>query len=218
MSDKLHVVVIDDHPLYREGVVKTLEKASDISVVAEGASGKEAIQLVDDLRPDIVLLDISMPDSGLNAARVIAKANPSVKIIMLTVSENDSDIMTALEAGARGYVLKGIGAQELVDVIRTVSTGGSYVTPSLAARMLVALQRPTKESASENMIDSLTKREEQILRLVAEGKSNREVGEKLEIQEKTVKHYMTTILQKMQVRNRVEAAIMAHDVWSNKGK
>ncbi len=216
MSDKLQVVVVDDHPLYREGVVKTLENEPDIEVVAEGASGKEAILLVDDLKPDIVLLDISMPDSGLIAAREIATTNPYVKIIMLTVSENDSDIMTAMESGARGYVLKGIGAPELVEVIRTVVTGGSYVTPSLAARVLVAMQTKGKESIRESVIDSLTKREEQILRLVAEGKSNKEVGNELEIQEKTVKHYMTNILQKMQVRNRVEAAIMAHDVWSKK--
>jgi len=216
MPDKLQVVVVDDHPLYREGVVKTLENENDISVLAQGSSGKEAIQLVDDLKPDIVLLDISMPDNGLKAAQTIAKTNPYVKIIMLTVSENDSDIMTALESGARGYILKGIGAPELIEVIRTVSTGGSYVTPSLAARVLVAMQRPVKESDSENAINSLTKREEQILRLVAEGKSNKEVGVVLEIQEKTVKHYMTNILQKLQVRNRVEAAIIAHDVWSNK--
>ena len=216
MPDILRVVVVDDHPLYRDGVVRTLENEPDISVLAQGSSGKEAIQLVEDLKPDIVLLDISMPDSGLKAAQVIAKANPYVKIIMLTVSENDRDIMTALEAGARGYALKGIGAPELVEVMRTVFTGGSYVTPSLAARVLVAMQRPGKELGAENVIDSLTKREEQILRLVAEGKSNREVGAELEIQEKTVKHYMTNILQKLQVRNRVEAAIIAHDVWSNK--
>ena len=214
MSDQLQIVVVDDHPLYRDGVVKTIESESDIKVIGQGGSGNEAIILADELKPDIILLDISMPDSGLHAAQVIGKENPCVKIIMLTVSENDSDIMTALEAGARGYVLKGVGAPELVDVIRTVATGGSYVTPSLAARVLVAMQKTDKQEADGNIIDSLTKREEQILRLVAEGQSNKEVGNALEIQEKTVKHYMTNILQKMQVRNRVEAAIMAHEVWS----
>ena len=216
MPDTIQIVVVDDHPLYREGVVKTLEGEDDITVCAEGSSGNEAYELVDRLKPDIVLLDISMPDSGLDAAQKIATTNPYVKIIMLTVSEDDSDIMTALESGARGYVLKGIGAPELIAVIRTVATGGSYVTPSLAARVLVAMQSPVKQAIEENLIDSLTKREEQILRLVAEGKSNKEVGNELEIQEKTVKHYMTNILQKMQVRNRVEAAIMAHDVWKKK--
>ena len=217
-QDNIQIVVVDDHPLYREGVVKTLENEADISVCGQGDSGAQAYELVESLKPDIVLLDISMPDSGLKAAQKIAKTNPYVKIIMLTVSENDSDIMTALQAGARGYVLKGIGAPELISVIRTVATGGSYVTPSLAARVLVAMQTPAKESVEASLIESLTKREEQILRLVAEGKSNKEVGGQLEIQEKTVKHYMTNILQKMQVRNRVEAAIIAHDVWSKENR
>ena len=216
LSDDIHIIVVDDHPLYREGVVKTLENEPGISVVGQGATGSEALDLVERLKPDIILLDISMPDSGLKAAQMIAKTNPYVKIIMLTVSENDSDIMTALEAGARGYVLKGVGAPELVGIIKTVATGGSYVTPSLAARVLVAMQKPVEDTGPSNLIDSLTKREEQILRLVAEGKSNKEVGNELEIQEKTVKHYMTNILQKMQVRNRVEAALMAHDAWSRK--
>lgn len=217
-QEATQIVVVDDHPLYREGVVRTLESQKDFQVVGQGSSGAEAFELVDTLKPDIVMLDISMPDGGLNAAQKIAKANPYVKIIMLTVSESDHDIMKALEVGARGYVLKGVAGADLIAIIRTVVTGGSYVTPSLAARVLAAMQNPPKETSQENLIDSLTKREEQILQLVADGKSNKEVGTTLNIQEKTVKHYMTNILQKMQVRNRVEAAIMAHDIWSRKGR
>ena len=215
MHEQIEIVVVDDHPLYRDGVVKTLKDEEDMVVLDQGASGADAIRLSDGHEPDIILLDISMPGNGVNAAQSIARSNPNVKIIMLTVSENDTDIMKALEVGARGYVLKGVSAPELVSIVRTVAAGGSYVTPSLATRILMSMNSPMVATSDKDMIDSLTKREEQILKLVADGKSNKEVGKTLGLQEKTVRHYMTNILQKMQVRNRVEAAIKARDVWSN---
>lgn len=134
------------------------------------------------------------------------------KVAMLTVSEEDDDVMQALKAGAVGYILKGVGSRELVSIVKDVARGQSYVSPTLAARILNAM-REGGPKRPENPLDDLSKREEDILSLVAEGKSNKEVGRALDLQEKTVKHYMTTILQKLHVRNRVEAAVMAREHW-----
>jgi DNA-binding NarL/FixJ family response regulator len=131
------------------------------------------------------------------------------RVAMLTASEADDDLMQAIKLGAQGYILKGVGAGELVDLVRELAAGRSYVSPGLAGRLLVAMRR--RETVAVNPLDDLSKREEDILKLVAQGKSNREVGEALDLQEKTVKHYMTSILQKLQVRNRVEAAMLARE-------
>jgi two-component system nitrate/nitrite response regulator NarL len=215
MDNSIRVVVIDDHPLFRSGVVRTLEEEPDIAVAAEGASAQDAVDLAELHAPDVALLDISMPGNGINAAQRISAACPGVKIAMLTVSENDQDVMKALEAGASGYVLKGVGAQELVTMIRGVAAGESYVSPSLAARLLVAMKSSGGASTPQSALANLTDREEQILRLVAKGLSNKEVGRELDLQEKTVKHHMTSILQKLQARNRVEAAVIARENWGS---
>jgi len=209
----VRVVLADDHPLFREGVANTLADLGDFEVVGQGASATDAVNLVQNLLPDLVLLDISMPGSGIEAARRINLTCPVVKIVMLTVSEQDDDVMAALKAGARGYVLKGVGGEELVRVLHAIYNGDSYVSPSLAARLLAEMQ--PSGSAHEQDPSDLTAREEQILRLVARGLSNREVGQELQLQEKTVKHYMTNILQKLQVRNRVEATLVARERFTD---
>ena len=210
----IRVALADDHPLFREGVAKTIADQADFVVVGQGANADEAVSLARDLMPDLILLDISMPGSGIEAARQIALACPVVKIVMLTVSEQDDDVMKALKAGARGYALKGIGGEELADILRTVYRGDSYVSPGLAARLLVEMQQPSRAATAPDPLSELTAREEQILKLVARGLSNKEVGHKLNVQEKTVKHYMTNILQKLQVRNRVEATLIAHQRYA----
>ncbi|WP_426414770.1 response regulator [Aestuariirhabdus sp. LZHN29] len=210
----IRLALADDHPLYREGVAKTISDQGDFDVVGQGTSAEEAVQLAQSLLPDLILLDISMPGSGIEAARQIAASCPVVKIVMLTVSENDDDVMAALKAGARGYVLKGIGGAELADVLRKVHRGDSYVSPSLAARLLSEMNLQSNSRQINDPLSELTAREEQILRLVAQGLSNKEVGAQLELQEKTVKHYMTNILQKLQVRNRVEATLIAREHFS----
>lgn len=215
MDNAIRVVVADDHPLFRNGVVRTLEEEADITVVAEGASADDAVRLVNEHAPDVALLDISMPGNGINAARRIAETCPAVRIAMLTVSESDQDVMKALEAGATGYVLKGVGAQDLIAMIRSVAAGESYVSPSLAARLLVAMKASDGAPTPQSALSTLTDREEQILRLVANGLSNKEVGRELNLQEKTVKHHMTSILQKLQARNRVEAAVIARENWGS---
>lgn len=217
-SGPVTVVVVDDHPLYRSGVVRTLADDGRFAVLAEGSSAAEAVELARTLAPMVILLDISMPGNGVEAARQIAALAPGVAVAMLTVSETDDDIMAALQAGAKGYLLKGVGADDLVTIVAGIATGESYVSPGLAARLLVSLNAKGGTAApAPSPLGGLTAREEQILRLVAQGLSNKEVGRKLALQEKTVKHYMTNILQKLQARNRVEAAMMAREAWTPKG-
>jgi DNA-binding NarL/FixJ family response regulator len=155
-----------------------------------------------------VLLDVSMPGGGVEAARAISSACPVVKIIMLTVSESEEHVHEAMEAGVRGYVLKGTSGLELVNTLRAVARGEYYVTPRLAARILALSRRPQKAPVQQGSLPDLTKREEQILDRVAHGLTNKEIAKALQISEKTVKHYMTNIMQKLQVRNRVEAALV----------
>src|SRR5512140_654549 len=210
MSDKIQIVIIDDHPLFRDGVVNTLNAESDFEVVGEGASADDAIRLTLDLLPDLVLLDLSIPGGGLNAAQVIAHRVPVTKIVILTASESEEDLMGALKVGARAYILKGVAARELVRIVRSTYAGEAYVTPTLAASLLSEMTgRASGTRAPSNPLDELSGREREILELVAAGKSNKEIGYELHLTEKTIKHHMTNILQKLQVRNRVEAALLA---------
>lgn len=206
MSESITVLVVDDHPLFRQGVVHALGTAPDVSVVGEAKSGEEALKLARELLPDVVLLDISMPGwDGLVTAEKIATACPASAIVMLTVSEDKDKLLAAFKAGARAYVLKGVSAQELAQVVRGASRGDVYVSPSLAAEMLVSLTRGSAPDA----LQELTERESEILRLIGAGMTNREIGARIFLSEKTIKHHVTNILQKLQVRSRVEAALFA---------
>ncbi|MBY6004916.1 response regulator transcription factor [Salipiger bermudensis] len=208
----IRIVVADDHPIFREGLARSLSDSKAVAVVGQAADAPGAIELVLRTKPDVVLLDISMPGGGLTALREIASQMPETVVAMLTVSEEDTDIVEALKAGAKGYILKGIGARELLDVVTDLAAGRSYLSPSLAMKVLEAMRAPA-EVPKESPLDTLTPREEDILRLVSEGLSNKEVARRLDLQEKTVKHYMTSILQKLHARNRVEAALIARDHW-----
>jgi DNA-binding NarL/FixJ family response regulator len=206
----IQVAIVDDHPLFREGVVATLDAQPDIEVIAEGASVTDAIRLAGELLPDIILLDISMPGNGLEAVARIAATAPVTRIVMLTASEDEEDVTRALKAGARGYIVKGVSSRELVGILRAIHAGEVYVTPALAATLLFEMTGASSRSRQgSSPLDDLTERERQILERVAAGDSNKEIGTSLHITEKTVKHHMTNILQKLQVRNRVEAALMA---------
>ncbi|MFQ5612656.1 MAG: response regulator [Anaerolineae bacterium] len=208
MDDLIRILIVDDHPLFREGVAHSLAKEPDIKIVGQTDSGEEALRLARDFLPDILLLDIAMPGKGgLVAAAEIATACPATKIIMLTVSEHEDDLVGAFKAGARGYVLKGVSVRELVKVVRSIAGGEVYVSPTLAAGLLLELSRPRPRPPDP--LSELTEREQQILQLVAEGLTNREIGQRLHLAEKTVKHYMTNVLQKLHVRSRVEAALLA---------
>ena len=209
MSEKIHIAIIDDHPLFREGVVNTLRAAEDFEIIGEGTSAQEALRLCSEYLPDLLLLDINIPGGGLNILPRITADCPVTKVVMLTASEQEDDVLAALKAGARGYILKGVSARELMRILRAVHDGEAYVTPSLAASLLSEMTAaPAGESATDRL-QQLTEREYQVLQLVAAGHSNKEIGLQLHLSEKTVKHHMTNILQKLQVRNRVEAALLA---------
>jgi DNA-binding NarL/FixJ family response regulator len=202
----IRVLVADDHPMFRAGVVASLSAASGIEVVGEAEDAASALGRARELLPDIALLDIRMPGGGLKAAQAITAACPATRVVMLTVSEDEDDLLAAMKAGASGYVLKGAGASELIGVLRAVHAGEVYVAPALAWGMLRELSRPRPSDP----FDELTAREREVLELVAQGLSNQEIGERLSLAEKTIKHYMTNILGKLQVRSRVEAALLAY--------
>lgn len=206
MSEPIRILVADDHPLFRDGVVHSLASEPDFAIVGQAANGEEALRLARDLLPDVVLLDIGMPGwGGLVTAEKITTACPATRIVMLTVAEDEDKLLAAFKAGARGYVLKGVSARELAGVVRAAAQGEVYVSPSLAAGILVAHTR----GRPADPLEELTERELEILQLVGKGLTNREIGERLHLSEKTVKHYITNILQKLQVRSRVEAALLA---------
>ena len=208
MSDSIRVVVADDHPLFREGVVRSLAAVDDLQVVGQASDAAGALKLVQQQLPDVALLDVTMPGGGIRAARDISTAAPATRIVMLTVSEDDDDLLAAMKAGARGYSLKGVSADELARVIRSVHAGDVYVAPSLAWGVLREMSKPRPSDP----LAELSVREREVLELLGQGLSNQEIAHRLELAEKTVKHYMTNILDKLQVRSRVEAALLAQRV------
>jgi DNA-binding NarL/FixJ family response regulator len=160
MADLLQIAIVDDHPLFREGVAFILDQQPDLEVVAQGASAADAVAIASQRLPDLMLLDVSMPGGGLNAVREIATAYPVVKVVMLTVSENEDDVTAALRAGARAYVLKGVAARELVGILRAVAAGDVYVTPTLAASLLYELTGAPKGRLPADPLGDLTERED----------------------------------------------------------
>ena len=213
-DQELRILLVDDHPIYREGLARTLADIGGMNIVGQAADGERAVAMVRDLRPNMVLLDISMPrGGGIPALAAIMQEDDPPRVVMLTASEAEDDLMQALRLGAQGYVLKGVGAEELVSILRDVASGRTHVAPGLAGRILANMRasRDGTTATPANPLADLSKREEDILRLVAQGMSNREVGLNLDLQEKTVKHYMTSILQKLHLRNRVEAAMLARE-------
>lgn len=208
----IRIILADDHPIFRDGLVHSIEETGAFEVVGVGGSADEAVALAFEHRPDVALLDLSMPGNGITAAARISQAGTAGAVAMLTVSEDGADVTAAMQAGASGYLLKGVSAVELRDILTKIAAGEAHVSPGLAAQMLRIMQ--TEKTAERELIDDLTKREEDILRGVAAGKSNKEIGNDLNVQEKTVKHYMTIILSKLQARNRVEAALIAQKAWA----
>lgn len=205
MTDRIRVIVADDHPLFREGVVSSLAAISDIEVVGQARDGAGALRLAQQQLPDVALIDVTMPGGGIKAAFDIGTAAPATKIIMLTVSEDEDDLLAAMKAGAKGYTLKGVSAEELAHVVRSVNAGEVYVAPGLAWGVLREMSNPRVSDP----LAELTAREREVLELLATGMSNQEIAGRLELAEKTIKHYMTNILDKLQVRSRVEAALLA---------
>jgi DNA-binding NarL/FixJ family response regulator len=205
MPDRISILVVDDHPLFRQGVVSALKGEPAFHVLGETDSGEQALQMARTLMPQVILLDISMAGwSGIVTAQKVSLACPATAIVMLTVSDDKDRLLAAFKAGARAYVLKGVSAQELARVVRGAAAGEVYVSQSLAGEMLVSLT----QGRAPDPLQELTTREREILALIGNGFTNRAIGEKIFLSEQTVKHYVTNILQKLQVRSRVEAALL----------
>jgi two-component system nitrate/nitrite response regulator NarL len=208
-SDIIRVAIADDHPIMRAGLVYTFEREDGFEVVGQGGSADEAVEMAEMMLPDIILLDINMPGDGVQAARIISSTCPAVRIVMLTAHDSEHYVVEALRVGASGYIVKGVSSEELIKTTRAIHEGEAYVSPGLAAKLLGMRGRTlAAERRSQRFVD-LTEREEEILRLVCQGQSNKEIGDNIGLTEKTVKHYMTNILQKLHARNRVEAAMIA---------
>ena len=212
MTKKIRVGVMDQHPLFRDGVIFTLEAQPDMEVIGQGASVRDAVRIAQESKPDVIVLDISMPGCGMDALEAITQQHALVRILILSVVADEEQVCAALKRGACGYLLKGTSGSELVQAVRMLYQGESYVSPSLAAKLLMR-SGPNRASEAQpaHRHSELTRREEEILSILGKGRSNKEIGNKLDLSEKTVKHHVTNILQKLQVRNRVEAALVASE-------
>lgn len=212
MALKKRLIVVDDHPLVRKGVRDTINEEADLEVVGEGASADDAVRLAGEVRPDLILLDVTMPGDGVKAAERIHLSWPDMKVAMLTVRDDIGTVGAALRAGARGYISKGTAGPDLIDTLRRILRGEHYVDPDLAARLL-ADGRSVEPSNVRPGSDSvpLTEREAQIFALIGRGLNNIEIAEALGLSENTIKHYITPLLTKLGVRNRVEAALLARE-------
>jgi DNA-binding NarL/FixJ family response regulator len=211
MEDTVRVLIADDHPLFREGMRGRLDRVADIAVVGEAASGDEAVELAHKLEPHIILMDIKMPGlNGIEATREIQRANPQIGILVLTMFEDDDSVFAAMRAGAKGYLLKDSGGEGVVHAIRAVASGEAVFGPGVAERIMGFFAAP-RAAAPQRAFPELTEREEEVLSLVAQGKSNREIARQLFVSLKTVRNHVSNILLKLQVADRAQAVIRARD-------
>ncbi|MGM8212544.1 response regulator [Virgibacillus sp. W0430] len=219
-TDKIiSIVLIDDHKLFREGVKRVLEFEPRFNVVAEGSDGDVASTLVKEYNPDVVLMDINMPNTnGVEATKELLEHFPDTKVIILSIHDDESYVTHALKTGAQGYLLKEMDTDSLIEAIKVVNDGGSYLHPKVTHNLVEEYRRLALENSSvgsgnaleyRKPLHLLTKRECQVLQLLAEGKSNRAVAETLYISEKTVKNHVSNILQKMNVNDRTQAVVTA---------
>lgn len=207
----IRVMLVDDHELFRRGLDLVLRDESDIEIVGEAGDGLAAIERAADLQPDVVLMDVRMPGvGGIEATRRIRNAQPSTKVVMLTVSDDEEDLFGAIRAGASGYLLKEVSIDEVASAIRAVVRGQALVTPSMASKLFSEFNVLSRRvDAQHGNAPRLTDREVEVLRLVAKGMSNKEIATELVIAENTVKNHVRNILEKLQMRSRMEAAMYA---------
>jgi len=214
------VVVADDHKLFREGLKRILNMEQDLEVIGECADGRQVIEFCQQHKPDVVLLDINMPvENGVTATEKLREMCPDVKVIILSIHDDESYVFETLRKGASGYLLKDMEAESLIDAIRTVAAGHAYIHPKVTGKLIHQLRRmantdgaavaQAEKKQPQNISVPLTKREIEVLRLMAEGKSNKMIGEHLFISEKTVKNHVSSILQKMEVEDRTQAVIVS---------
>jgi len=223
-QQELRIVIVDDHQLFREGVKRILEMEDDFKVVGEGADGGEAALLAEEHKPDVLLMDINMPNiNGVSAAENVITVSPTTRVIMLSIHDDEGYVYRTLRSGASGYLLKEMGTSDLVDAVRVVASGGAYIHPKVTGKLIEEFRRLSEQEGSTErsfsidesqaidpkVIESLTRREREVLQLMAEGKSNRAIGEFLFISEKTVKNHVSSILQKLNVQDRTQAVVIS---------
>lgn len=218
--ESIRVLVVDDHALFREGLAALFSSTKDIELVAEAAGGEEAVALAESLQPDVILMDINMPElDGVAATRKILRAHPTIGVVMVTMLEDDASVFAAMRAGARGYVLKGAQHEELLQTIRAVAGGQALFGPAIAARMMKFFQDIQDNPSPVVPADAfpeLTAREREVLTLIAQGANNSQIAEQLVISDKTVRNHITSVFSKLQVADRAQAIIKARDAGLGK--
>jgi len=214
---KIKLIIVDDHKLFREGIKALLAVTDDIEIVGEAEDGATAMKRIRELEPDVILMDINMP--GLNGIRVteqILAQHPQIRIIMLTMLEDDASIFHAMRAGARGYLLKGAEPEEVLSVIRAVAEGQALFGPAIATRLMNYFKElGAKPAVSGVLFPELTEREVDVLRLIAQGLNNQEIAHKLVLSPKTVRNHITNIFSKLQVAGRAQAIVRAREAGLN---
>jgi DNA-binding NarL/FixJ family response regulator len=207
--ERLRVVLVDDHPVYREGLARLLSQ-SGVEVVAQAGNGPDALSIVEETAPDVVVMDLNMPGmSGVDVTRKLVERNPASRILVVSVSAQEEDVTEAILAGASGYVLKDGPVEEVVAGIQAAANGESLISPRIATMLLRKMRLDGPSETDPPATTPLSERELQVLRLVAEGKGNQEIGEALYIGQSTVRNHISSILMKLQVENRVQAAVRA---------
>ena len=210
MQERIRVLIADDHPLFRKGLRGLLDSVTGIEVVGEASSGEEAIALAEEQQPDVILMDIHMPEvNGIEATRRILYTSPSIGVLVLTMYEDDDSVFAAMRAGARGYLLKGVDQIEVLRAINAVGSGEAIFSPSIARRLIHYFS--TMEKAIPPVFPELTSREREVLQLLAQGHTNAAIAERLVLSLKTVRNHVSTIFSKLQVASRAEAIIRARD-------
>jgi len=209
-SPPIRILVADDHPVVRNGLVAMLGTQKDFQVVGEAATGIEVIQAVSTAQPDVVLLDLEMPEmDGVETLNRLREENPGVRAIVFTAFDTDERILGAVQAGAKGYLLKGAPREQIFQAIRVVSQGGSLLEPVVASKLMRHVAGEGKARSGEGLVEPLTKRELEVLAQLAQGKTNREIAEDLVITERTAKFHVSSILRKLDASNRTEAVTLA---------
>jgi DNA-binding NarL/FixJ family response regulator len=212
VTERVRVVLVDDDDLMRAGLRSVLSSDETIDVVGEAGDGREAVDRIRQLRPDLVLMDIRMPDlDGISATREVLASSADVKVVVLTTFEEDDYIFDALSAGASGFLLKRTRPEELIAAIHTVAEGDSLLSPSVTRRVVDRMASQPPPVRTSRRLDELTPREREVLELVARGLSNREIAEQFVIEESTVKTHVKRILMKLRLRDRVQAVVFAYE-------
>ncbi|VVT08464.1 response regulator transcription factor [Rhizobium sp. EC-SD404] len=204
----ISIAFVDDHPILLEGIVSVFSRSSELNIVAKGYTTEDALKIAETHSPDILVVDLSMPGDIFDAISKISGRQTNTKVIAFTAATGIDQAVRALDSGASGYVLKGSTADDLLNAVHAVRSGETFITQGFAGKVIAALRNASLRKAAVQAI-KLSIREEQIVRLLMRGRTNREIAEQLHISEKTVKHYMTVLMQKLNVRNRLEVVIAA---------